>query len=97
MILWVDDLVIAIANLIFFLLYSISVQKIIYIFSEEHIKLKRFPFTTYEWNTLQNVILKDGILTLDFKNNKLAQHNLQKTEVNEFEFNTFAKQLLKVA
>jgi len=48
MILWVDDLVIAIANLVFFLLYSISVQKIIYAFSEEHIILKRFPFTTYQ-------------------------------------------------
>lgn len=95
MILWVDDLVIAIANLVFFLLYSISVQKIIYTFSEESIKLKRFPFTTYEWNTLQNVILKDGILTLDFKNNKLSQHNLQQSDVNEFEFNQFAQQMLK--
>jgi hypothetical protein len=97
MILWVDDLVIAILNLVLFLLYSISVQKIIYTFSEENIKLKRFPFTVYEWNTLQKVILKDGILTLDFKDNKLAQHNLQKSNVNEFEFNRFAQQSLKTS
>ncbi len=95
MILWVDELMIAIANLVFFLLYGVSMQKIIFTFSENNIKVKRVPFKTYEWNTLQNVVLKDGILTLDFKNNTLAQHTVEKSDVNENEFNQFARQLLK--
>lgn len=35
-----------------------------------------FPSKKIQWNELQNAVLKDNILTIDFKNNKLIQHTL---------------------
>ena len=44
-----------------------------------------------------NVILKDSVLTLDFKNNKFFQVEIDSATANEDAFNTFAKaQLAKV-
>ncbi len=97
MTLWVNEILISIINGIFFILYTVSIQKIIYSFSNENIKLNKLPFTTYEWHALENIVLKDGILTLDFKNNKLAQLNVFKTDINEIEFNRFAQQQLDKA
>ena len=46
---------------------------------------------------LNNVILKDDLLTLDFKNNRLLQLLVTSTEtdINEKEFNEFCKVKLK--
>jgi hypothetical protein len=42
-------------------------------FNKTTIKLSS-PFgRIFNWEELQNIILKDGLLTLDFKNNKLLQ------------------------
>jgi hypothetical protein len=61
------------------------------------IELKLYPHKRYKWNDLNNVILKDNILTLDFKNNKLMQAEIESANINEEAFNTFAKeQLLKI-
>jgi hypothetical protein len=48
------------------------------------------------WNELENVVLKAGILTLDFKNNKLLQLDIDrnKTSVTEQEFNQFCQNKL---
>jgi hypothetical protein len=51
----------------------------------------RFPPKKYQWSLFSNVILKDNILTLDFKNNKLIQAEIETKDVNEEAFNTFAK------
>ena len=40
-----------------------------------------------------NVILKDNILTIDFKNNKLIQVEIE-NNINEIQFNEFARQQL---
>jgi hypothetical protein len=51
----------------------------------------------FKWFELQNVILKDGLLTLDFKNNKLLQTSIL-DELNEAEtkqFNDFCQERLK--
>lgn len=48
------------------------------------------------WDELSKVILKDGLLTIDFKNNKLIQQVVDenKTKVDEREFNEFCQQHL---
>lgn len=51
------------------------------------------PYKRYNWTDLDNVVLKDKMLTLDFKNNKLLQGEIE-TPVDEPAFNTFAKQQL---
>lgn len=48
---------------------------------------------TYNWDNLQNVVLKDGLLTLDFKNNKIFQVYLKDdtTKETEQKFNEYCK------
>ena len=36
-----------------------------------------FPGKKYQWDQFSNVVLKDNILTLDFKNNKLLQAEIE--------------------
>ena len=43
----------------------------------------------YQWSEFNNIILKDNLLTLDFKNNKLLQLSISESTVDEYSFNTF--------
>ena len=43
---------------------------------------------TIEWKELNNVILKDGILTIDLKNNKVFQNEIM-SPTSEMDFNEF--------
>lgn len=47
----------------------------------------------YSWQEIDNVILKDGILTIDFKNNKLFQKEIDsgENEAEEEEFNNWVR------
>ena len=73
------------------LLYKVSLQEIKFVFGHENIIKMNFPQKKLDWNLLNNVILKDNILTLDFKNNKLLQAEIEKNDINEIDFNSFAK------
>ncbi len=73
------------------LLYKLSLQEIKFIFGHENILKMNFPKKTLDWDLLNNVILKDNILTLDFKNNRLLQAEIEKNDINEIDFNSFAK------
>ena len=97
MILWVDNYLIAIISMILFLLYAIALQKFTYNFDSSIIKQKNFPWKKYQWNELRNVILKDDMLTMDFKNNKLLQAEIVNPGINESEFNAFAKKQLSLS
>lgn len=59
--------------------------------SENHVIFNSFPRKKYKWNEIENILIKDGILTIDFKNNKLFQKKLQSTVSTsiEQEFNNF--------
>lgn len=67
-------------------------------FDENEILFNSFPTKKYTWLDVNNVVLRFGMLTIDFKNNKIVQ-----AEVNddvpaevEKEFNDFcAAQILK--
>ena len=53
---------------------------------------KKFP-----WSSLQSVILKDGLLTLDFSNNKLIQKEVlddDDPDAAEDEFNDYCRSKL---
>jgi hypothetical protein len=68
-------------------------------FDEEGIIINSFPKRSYEWALLSNVVLKDCILTIDFKNNKLIQKETQEdtTDLEEKEFNEFCKKQLAIS
>ena len=73
------------------LLYKLSLQEIKFVFGHENIVKMNFPQKRIDWDLLNNVILKDNILTLDFKNNRLLQAEVEKNGINEIDFNSFAK------
>jgi len=66
-------------------------------FDELEIVQNSFPKKRHAWNDINNVILKDGLLTIDFKNNQLIQKEVdaEVTEQVEREFNEFAKEQIK--
>ena len=66
--------------------------------SDEQIVITTFFRKRYRWSDFSNVILKDNLLTLDFKNNKVLQREIEPylSNVNEKEFNAFcAEQIQK--
>lgn len=68
-----------------------------YLFSVNEIEMNIFPHRTIHWYELQNVVLKDGVLTIDFKNNKINQSEIstqQSNSFNEAEFNEFCRSQL---
>lgn len=69
-------------------------------FSDEGIQLKRvFKTITYSWKEPDNVILKDGLITIDLKSNKLIQAEIAdgKEAKDEEAFNRFCNEQLKIA
>lgn len=57
----------------------IANKKSIIQFSDEGIVYPSFPIKKYEWAAVSQVIWKDDILTIDLKENKLLQFNIDKT------------------
>lgn len=57
------------------------------------------PSRFYPWSELTNVVLKGGLLTIDFKTNKLYQKEIQDRVSKELEqeFNDFCQQQLSAA
>jgi len=53
----------------------------------------------YLWEEMNNVIIKDGIITVDFKSNKLLQKEIQSgsTAQDQKDFNEFCANQLKAA
>ncbi|MGB8194859.1 MAG: hypothetical protein WCF67_23190 [Chitinophagaceae bacterium] len=68
-------------------------------FSENQIVLNTFFKKRYQWSQLTNVMLKDGLLTMDFANNRLLQREVEdepdEDDATEEEFNQFCRQQLK--
>jgi hypothetical protein len=74
-------------------LYYISTRKFEIVVSAKNIIYPSFPSRLIEWKELQNIIIRDGILTIDFKNNKLLQAELE-LPFNEKKFNEFCQEQL---
>jgi hypothetical protein len=63
-------------------------------FSPDHIRFNGWPEKKHAWSEFSNIMLKDGILTMDFRNNKLFQKETDDTNDPEYdgseeEFNQF--------
>lgn len=75
----------------------LQLKKTTVIFSEGGVHLKRvFTTVIYPWQQLDNIILKDNLLTIDLTSNKLIQAELTagKETVDEISFNRFCKEQL---
>ncbi len=67
-------------------------------FSEEGISYPSFPEKKYSWEDVSHVILKDDILTIDLKNNKLIQINVIESPlglIDTQDFNAFCARMLE--
>ena len=60
-------------------------------FNDEGITINTFSKKYYPWNLITNVVLKDGLLTIDYKDNRLFQKEIEEqvSPVLESEFNEF--------
>jgi hypothetical protein len=83
--------------LIFSVFAVLSKQKMQVDFSATAILFKSFSPKTINWADLNNVVLKDGLLTIDFKNDKLIQQLVEEDKANETAFNSFCQKQLKAA
>lgn len=83
-------------NFVIGVLFYLAVQRLSVFISGKGVTINFFPKKEYGWDQFSNVILKDGLLTLDFKNNKLFQGEIEDEKaINENEFNSFANIELK--
>ena len=68
-------------------------------FSESQIVLNTLFRKKYKWSQLNNVMLKDGMLTMDFANNRILQREIEEDneedDASEEEFNLFCREQLK--
>jgi len=79
-------------------LYSITRRKLIVAVNDQQVVYPSFPRRHIAWADLNNLILKDGLLTIDFRNNRVAQNHVINGEndnsLNEAEFNEFCRRQL---
>lgn len=82
--------------LLLFFLFKTSKRILKVQFFTDKIIYTSLPDRIIQWDQLTNVILKDQLLTIDFKNNKIIQQllDVNNMPVNEKEFNEFCKQQL---
>lgn len=72
--------------------YSIEIG-----FSDKEIIVNSLFKKRYHWNQFSNIVLKDGLLTLDFTNNRILQREVEdddESEADEEEFNEYCKRQL---
>lgn len=69
------------------------------VFSNFEIQIPLFAKKTYAWHELENVVLRDGLLTIDFKSNRLLQHEIIAEEsgmIVEEDFNEYCQKQLNI-
>lgn len=77
------------------LLYQLSVGDLPVRVAPEGITYGNRFARTFSWKELSNVVLKDGLLTLDFKSNRLFQQYIsEESRVTEQDFNGYCQQQL---
>lgn len=91
------DYAIAVVILLFAAIGFYTNRRLVATFSDDNIFYPSFISKTYSWSEISNVILKDDVLTIDLKSNKLLQTTLPVTSsegIDEKEFNAFCQQQL---
>jgi uncharacterized membrane protein YheB (UPF0754 family) len=81
---------------VFDVLYTIATAIQVINISKQKISYSSLFKKNTSWDKLNNLILRDGLITIDYKNNKIIQQLIDedKTSVNEKEFNEFCRQQL---
>jgi len=68
-------------------------------FSENLVVFNTLFKKKYQWSDLSNVMLKDGLLTMDFMDNRILQREIEEDDeeddASEEEFNQFCREQLK--
>ncbi len=97
MLLWIqfDNYWMASVSMILFLFCTAATDKLTFDFDLVLIKQKNFPWNKYSWDKMANVILKDNILTMDFRNNRVLQAEIENENIDEKDFNIFVKNCLR--
>jgi hypothetical protein len=82
--------------LLLFFLFKISDRQLIVRVTGLKVEYPSFPKREIFWEELSNLILKDGLLTIDFKNNRIIQQAViaESKHINEKEFNEFCREQL---
>jgi hypothetical protein len=82
------------------MLYLQSKKELAVFIEAKKIIYPSFPEKKIDWEDLNNLILKDQLLTIDFKNNKLIQQYIDPNKsykINEQEFNDFCKRQIMLS
>lgn len=68
-------------------------------FNNDQVVFNTLPKKVYNWNEFSNILIKDGVITIDFKNNRLFQKDLQEPVYAslEKEFNAYAQEQLRIS
>src|SRR5699024_7238229 len=66
-------------------------------FSSRQITFNSLLKRRYQWRDINNVVLRDGLLTIDFENNRLFQKEIDEgeKEASEKEFNIWSMDQLQ--
>ena len=83
-------------GIIFFMLVfeNLSKKTLIVKVDDQKIIYPSFPIKEIEWPLVKNILIKDGLLTIDLKNNKLIKTLLIESDVSEENFNEFCTKQL---
>lgn len=86
----------AIGMILIYIFYLLSIRTLKVSISESIISYPSIPPKKISWDQLNNLLVKDGILTIDFKNNKLIQQTIAMAVpgLDEKEFNDFCREQL---
>lgn len=97
--LWIKDIHFWPAGLIMVLLLVLNMlieTDTTTIVSDKGIEIKNYRSKQIRWNELENVVLKDGLLSIDFRNNKIFQAIVGEDYPElERSFNTFVQRKLE--
>jgi hypothetical protein len=89
---WLAFLFIILALLEYQAKYSVEIG-----FSDNEIVINSLFKKRYDWKQFSNIVLKDGLLTLDFTNNRILQREVEDDEdddADEDEFNEYCRKQL---
>lgn len=85
----------AILNLIFIFSGEYLSKKIKILVDQSGILIQSYPKKIFEWKDADNMLIKDGLLTIDLLNNKLFQLPVEHTSINENDFNAFCAEQIQ--
>lgn len=90
---WLSFVFIILALLEYQAKYSIEIG-----FADQEIKFNTLVKKRYKWSDFTNIVLKDGLLTLDFANNRIMQREIEddddEDDADEKEFNEYCQRQL---